>query len=82
MCMRKIQAVAHKVKREVFLCPPSLSFWSQTESEFECHLFHLSDFANLGNLLVSGLFVWDINVKGLLINGGMNLRHCCVAYTG
>lgn len=36
----------------------------QIELEFEYPLFHLTGSANLGNLLTSGLFMWDIQLTG------------------
>lgn len=42
----------------------------QIELEFEYQLFHLTGSANLSNLLTSGLFMWDIQLMGVLIFRG------------
>lgn len=46
----------------------------QIKLEFEYPLFHLTGSANLGNLLTSGLFMWDIQLtggKGVNVQGSL-----------
>lgn len=40
------------------------------ELEFEHQLFHLTGSANLGSLLTSGSFMWDVQLTGALIFRG------------